>query len=192
MSGTLQDFLGSFMGGGAPDPNAAAQYHDRFVSTDAEDGDFDNQAYQQGAAEYLQRLPDNEFEGMAKNALSNMSGQERAGVLGPLLNALGGSGMSGGGNSPLGGGGAMGQLLGGMAGAGGLGGLAQMLGLGTTDPRAMNEDDAARVMNYARKQNPDALRQVVQEKPWFVKALGNPVVMGALAMAAQQLLKKRR
>jgi hypothetical protein len=192
MSGTLQDFLGSFMGGGAPDPNAAAQYHDRFVSTDAKDGEFDNQAYGQGAAEYLQQLPDNEFEGMAKNALSNMSGEDRAGVLGPLLSALGGSGM-GGGTAPFGGGGGgMGQLLGGIAGAGGLGAIAQMLGLGTNDPRAMSDDDAAKVMNYARKQNPQALQQVVQEKPWFVKALGNPVVMGALAMAAQQLLSRRR
>jgi hypothetical protein len=32
----------------------------------------------------------------------------------------------------------------------------------------------------------------VQEKPWFVKALGNPVVMGALTMAAAKLLSNRR
>jgi hypothetical protein len=43
-------------------------------------------------------------------------------------------------------------------------------------------------MNYARKENPDALRQTVQEKPWLVKALGNPVVMGALTLAAAKLL----
>jgi hypothetical protein len=52
----------------------------------------------------------------------------------------------------------------------------------------MTEDDAARVMDYARKENPDALRQTVQEKPWFVKAMGNPVVMGALTLAAAKLL----
>jgi hypothetical protein len=52
----------------------------------------------------------------------------------------------------------------------------------------MSEDDAAKVLNYARKENPDALRQTVQEKPWFVKALGNPVVMGALTLAAAKLL----
>jgi hypothetical protein len=47
-------------------------------------------------------------------------------------------------------------------------------------------------MDYARKQNPEALRQAVQEKPWFVKAMGNPVVMGALTMAATRLLSRRR
>ena len=61
---------------------------------------------------------------------------------------------------------------------GGLGNIAKTLGLSTTDPNQMSEDDAARVMNYARKENPDALRQTVQEKPWLVKALGNPVVLG--------------
>ena len=63
-----------------------------------------------------------------------------------------------------------------------------MLGLSSTDPNKMTEDDAARVMDYARKENPDALRQTVQEKPWLVKAMGNPVVMGALTLAAAKLL----
>jgi hypothetical protein len=72
--------------------------------------------------------------------------------------------------------------------SGGLGGIAQMLGLSSTDPNKMTEDDATRVIDYARKENPDALRQTVQEKPWFVKAMGNPVVMGALTLAAAKLL----
>jgi hypothetical protein len=55
----------------------------------------------------------------------------------------------------------------------------------------MSKDDAARVINYARKENPDALRQTVEEKPWFVKALGNPVVVGALTLAAAKLLSNR-
>jgi len=83
-------------------------------------------------------------------------------------------------------------MLGGLAGGGGLGGIAKMLGLGSTDPKNMSEDDAAKLMNYARKENPEALRQAVQEKPWFVKALGNPIVMGALTMAAAKMLSNRR
>ena len=63
-----------------------------------------------------------------------------------------------------------------------------MLGLGSTDPSKMSEDDAARVMNYARKEHPELIRQTVEEKPWFVKAMGNPVVMGALTLAAAKLL----
>jgi hypothetical protein len=47
-------------------------------------------------------------------------------------------------------------------------------------------------MNYARKERPEVLRQTVEEKPWFVKAMGNPIVMGALTMAAAKLLNSRR
>jgi hypothetical protein len=76
--------------------------------------------------------------------------------------------------------------------AGGLGGIASMLGLSSTDPNKMSGDDATKVMDYARKENPQALQQTVQEKPWFVKALGNPVVIGALTVAAAKLLSNQR
>ena len=72
-----------------------------------------------------------------------------------------------------------------------LAGIASMLGLGSTDPNKMSEDDAARVMNYARKEHPELIRQTVEEKPWFVKAMGNPVVLGALTVAAAKLLSNR-
>jgi len=184
MAGTLEDFLGSFMGG-TPNPAEAAQYHDRFMSTHENDRDFDNKTYHESAADYLQKLPDDQFHDMARNAVADMPAQDRAGLLGPLLSALGGGNQSGAGSG-------VGDLLGGLAGGGALGGIAKMLGLGSTDPANMSGDDAAKLMNYARKENPEALRQVVQEKPWFMKALGNPVVMGALAMAAQRLISRRR
>ena len=185
MAGTLEDFISSFTGGGAANPQAAQQYHERFVSTHENDRDFDNQAYHQGAADYLEKLPDDQFQDAARNAVAQVPPQQREDLLGGLLGAL--AGGSGGGGR-----GGMTDMLGGLAGGGGLAGLASMLGLGSTDPRQMSEDDAAKVMNYARKQNPDALRQTVQEKPWFVKAMGNPVVMGALTMAATRLLSNRR
>ena len=47
-------------------------------------------------------------------------------------------------------------------------------------------------MNYARKEQPEALQKTVAEKPWFVKAMGNPIVMGALAVAAAKLLSSQR
>ena len=56
----------------------------------------------------------------------------------------------------------------------------------------MSGDDAARLLNYTREQRPELLQQTVQEKPWFVKAMGNPIVMGALGMAAMKLLGQRR
>ena len=52
--------------------------------------------------------------------------------------------------------------------------------------------DAAKVLNYARNEHPELVRQTVAEKPWFVKALGNPIVMGALTTAAMSLLSRRR
>ena len=55
-----------------------------------------------------------------------------------------------------------------------------------------SDDDAAKLMNYARKEQPAALQQTVAQKPWLVKAMGNPVVMGALAVAAAKLLRGLR
>lgn len=173
MPGTVDDFMSRFGGGGTVDDREAAQYHDRFVSTHENDRDFDNKAYHEGATEYLGKLPDDQFHAAASNAIAQAPPQERTGILSGLLGALGG------------GGGALGAL-------GGIGGLAGMLGLGSTDPKQMSNDDAAKLMNYARKENPEALRQTVQEKPWFMKALGNPIVMGALTMAAAKMLSNRR
>jgi hypothetical protein len=173
MPGTVDDFMQRFGGGGGMDENEAAQYHDRFVSNHANDREFDNNTYHQAATQYLGKLPDDQFHDAARNAVTQMPPQERAGLLGTLMGALGGTG-------------------GGDGGGGGIGGLAKMLGLGSTDPNQMSPDDAAKVMNYARKEQPDALRQTVAEKPWFMKALGNPIVMGALTVAAAKLLSGQR
>lgn len=170
MINTIDDFMKRFGSGGAIDDQSAAQLHDRFVSTRSEDSQFDNQAYHQAAAEYIGTLPDDQFRNAARNAVTQVPPQQRQDLLGGLLGALqGGSGS-----------------------AGGLGGIASMLGLSSTDPNKMDDDDAAKVMNYARKENPQALQQTVQEKPWFVKALGNPVVIGALTVAAAKLLSNQR
>ena len=175
MPGTVDDFMSRFGGDKTLDDKEAAQYHDRFVSTKDADRDFDNRAYHDGAAEYLGKLPDDQFQTAARRAVAEAPPQERNGLLGGIMSALGGGGL----------GGATGA-------AGGLGGIAKMLGLGSSDPDKMSEDDAARVMNYARKERPEVLRQAVEEKPWFVKALGNPVVLGALTMAAAKLVSNQR
>ncbi len=171
MAGNVDDFMRRFGGEGTLDDREAAKYHDRFVSTHDDDRDFDNKTYHEGATEYLGKLPDNEFRTAARNAVSQAPPQEREGLLGDILGALGGSTA---------------------AGLGGLSGLARILGLGSTDPRQMDDDDAAKLMNYARKERPEVLRQTVEEKPWFVKAMGNPIVMGVLTMAAAKLLRNRQ
>ena len=172
MPGTVDDFMQRFGGGGPMDESQAAQYHDRFASDQPNDREFDNNTYHQAATQYLGKLPDDEFHQTAQNAVRQMPQEQRAGLLGTLMGALGG--VSGGG------------------GMGGLSGLGSMLGLGSTDPNQMSADDAAKVMNYARKEQPGALQQTVAEKPWFIKALGNPVVMGAVTMAAAKLLSNQR
>lgn len=179
MADTVDDFMQRFSGGGTVDDQQAAQYHDRFVSDHPDDKDFSNQAYHEGATEYLGKLGDNDFHQAATQAISQAPPQEKQSLIGGLLGALGGGGGSAGGSA-----------LGGLGG--GLAGLAGMLGLGSTDPKQMSDQDATRVLDYARKNDPAALQQTVKEKPWFVKAMGNPVVMGALTLAAAKLLSNQR
>ena len=169
MPGTVDDFMNRFGGSGTIDDNEAQQYHDRFVSTNSADRDFDNQTYHQSATEYLGKLPDDKFQEAARSAYNQTPPQERQGLLSRLLGALGGS-----------------------AAGGGLGDIVNKLGINTTDPSRMSGDDAARLMNYARTEHPEALQKTVEEKPWFVKALGNPVVMGVLTMAAAKLVSSQR
>ena len=158
--------MSRFGGDKSVDDRDAARYHERFVSTHQDDRDFDNKTYHQSATEYLGKMPEPEFNNAARTAIAKAPPQERKGLLG--------------------------GLLGGLGGGGGLGGLASMLGLGSTDPDKMSESDAARVMDYARRERPEVLQKVVEEKPWFVKAMGNPVVLGALTMAAAKLLQNQR
>ncbi|MDB6154248.1 MAG: hypothetical protein JWL90_2701 [Chthoniobacteraceae bacterium] len=167
MPGTVDDFMNRFGSNQTIDDHEAAQYHDRFTSTHENDREFNNQAYHEGATEYLGKLPDDQFHSAAQKAVAQAAPQERQGLLGTLMGALGGQ-------------------------AGGVGAIAQRLGLGSTDPSTMNESDAARVLDYARREQPEALRKTVEEKPWFVKAMGSPVVMGALAIAAAKLVSNQR
>lgn len=169
MPGTVDDFMNRFGGGGTIDDNEAQQLHDRFVSNAPEDSHFDNQTYHQSATEYLGKLPDDQFHQAARTALDQAPPAQRTGLLSGLL-----SGLAGG------------------AGGSGIEGIASKLGLGSTNPSQMNTDDAARLMNYARQQNPQVLNQTVQDQPWLIKAMGNPIVMGALAMAASKLLNRQR
>jgi hypothetical protein len=116
-------------------------------------------------AEYLGKLPDDQFQDAARNAYNQAAPQDRQGLLGGLLGALTG---------------------------GASGDVASKLGLASTDPNKMSADDAARLMNYARTEKPEALKKTVEEKPWFVKAMGNPVIMGVLAVAAAKMIGSQK
>jgi hypothetical protein len=176
VAGALDDFMERFSSGCTLDENEAAQYHDHFVSINPKDSSFDNSTYNRAATQYLGRLPDGQFHNAARAAITQATPQERAGLMRTLIQAL---------ITPSG-------LGGGLAILGGPGGLANMLGLGSIDPNRMSADDAGKLMYYARKKQPVALQQTVAEKPWLIKAMGNPVVTGALTMAAAKLLSRPR
>ena len=168
MINTVDEFVKSITTGEPIDDQSATQLHDRFVSTRPEDRRFDNRAYRDAATEYLGQLPDEQFRNAARNAVTQVPAQQRQDLIGGLLGALQG------GNTDR------------------LSNIAATLGLSSIKPNQMTADDATRVMDYARKENPDAIRQTVQEKPWFVKALGNPIVLGTLTVAAAKLLGNQK
>ena len=58
-------------------------------------------------------------------------------------------------------------------------------------PNQMGPDEYARVANYARRQHPDVMEEQVRSQPWFIKAMGNPIVMGALGVIAAKMLQHR-
>jgi hypothetical protein len=163
---TVNDFINRFGGGGTMDDREAASFLDRFASTNDDDREFDNDALYEGATEHLGKLPDDQFRQSAESAYEHAPPQARSGLVQTLLGALQGRGFD-------------------------LGSLAPQLGLGSSDPNRMSGSDFARLADYTRRNHPDAIRQTVQQQPWLLKAMGNPVLMGALGMVASHLIRKR-
>jgi hypothetical protein len=166
MPSTVNDFMRRFGGGGSIDDREAEQYYDRFASTHPEDREFDNETMYRGATEYLGQLPDEEFDRAARSAFTRAQPVQQQGLLGSLLRALQGRGVE-------------------------LGSLQSQLGLPSLSPQQLGPDEYTRLANYARRSHPDVMEEQVREQPWFVKAMGNPIVMGALGMIAAKLIGRR-
>ena len=166
MAATVDDFVRRFGGGNTMDDREASQYYDRFASTDPGDRDFDNDSMYEGATQYLGQLPDDQFSSAAQNAFSQAPPEQRTGLLGGLLGALQGRGIN-------------------------TNALQGQLGLNSLDPNRMGAGEYARLMNFARRQHPDVIREQVRQQPGFVKALGNPVIMGILGVVASRMIRKR-
>ena len=141
----------------------AAHYLDRFASRDPRDDDFDHDTMATGATEYLGKLPEPQFQQAAQNAYSNASPDQREGLVGTLMRALQSRGVN----------------------------LGSLLGQNVNSPAQVNASQYAQIANYARQQHPDAMHEVVREQPWMMKAMGHPVMMGALGMIAGHIIKKR-
>ncbi len=163
MPGTISDFMQQFGGGGTVTDQDASHYMDKFASTAPADQSFDNSTMHQGAAEYLGKLPTDQFHQAAQTAFTQAPPAQQQGLLGSLLGGLQSQGV-------------------------GLSSLAGMLGLGSTNPAQMNANDYAQVANYARTQYPQVMQQVVAQQPWLVKAMGNPIVTGVLGMIAAKMI----
>ena len=58
-------------------------------------------------------------------------------------------------------------------------------------PSQISSNQYAQLADYARQQHPEAMQQVVRDQPWFLKAMGHPVLMGALAMVASKMMRSR-
>ena len=165
MPGTVDDFMRRFGGDGAIDDREAEHYYDRFASTHSDDREFDTDTMAQGTTEYLGQLPDEHFEHAAHQAFTQAPPAQRQGLLGSVLSALQGRGVD-------------------------LGGLQNQLGLPSLSPTQMGPEEYARIANYARRQHPDVMEEQVRSQPWFVKAMGNPIVMGALGVIASKMLRR--
>ena len=165
MPRTVDDFMSRFGGDGAIDDREAEQYYDRFASTHPDDREFDTATMAQGTTEYLGQLPDEHFEHAAHTAFAQAPPAQREGLLSSLLGALQGRGVD-------------------------LGALQHQLGLPSLSPTQMGPDEYARVANYARRQQPAVMEEQVRSQPWFIKALGNPIVMGALGVIASKMLRR--
>jgi hypothetical protein len=166
MPGTVDDFVRRFGGQGSMDDREATQYLDRFASTDPNDRDFDNDTMYQGSTEYLGQLPQDQFQRAASNAFEQAPQQQRQGLLGGLLGGLQHRGED-------------------------MSSLQRQLGLRSMDPQRMGPNEYARIADYARTQHPEVIQNQVKEQPWLLKAMGNPIVMGALGMVAARMLKNR-
>lgn len=167
MPGTVDDFIKRFGGQGTMDDREASHYFDRFASTHEGDCDFDNNALHSGATEYLGTLPEGQFNDAARRAFDQTPAPQRQGLVGMLMGALQGKGVQ-----PS--------------------SIASTLGLGSADPQNMSSEDYARLANYARVEHPEAMQQTVRQQPALLKAMGNPIVMGALGMVAAKLLRNKQ
>lgn len=144
----------------------AAQYLDRFASNDPEDAQFENEHLAEGASDYLKQMPDEQFQQAAHHAWTQVDDVQRQGLAGGLIQALQNRGLDG-------------------------GALGSLAGLRSADPRRMEADDYVRLANFARTRHPDAMRDIVRQQPWLLKALGSPVVLSVLSIIALRMLQNR-
>ncbi len=142
---------------------------DTYVAPDEVNQRFDRFAnaghpeFQRAAGSYISQMDSGQFA----QAAQNMEPQQRAGFAGGLLGSLQ-------------------KMLGLDASS-----LGEKVGLSSTDPHQMGAQDIGRLAGYAQQNAPGALQQTAREQPFLLKALGNPLVQGAIAVMAARYLANR-
>ncbi len=142
---------------------------DTYVAPDEVNQRFDRLAQaghpelQRAAGSYISQMDPSQFA----QAAQNMEPQQRAGFAGGLLGSLQ-------------------KMLGLDASS-----LGDKIGLSSTDPQRMGAQDIGRLAGYAQQNAPGALQQTAREQPFLLKALGNPLVQGAIAVMAARYMANR-
>ena len=147
------------------DEQEAAHVIDRFASDHPDDQQFDVNHMANGATEYLGKLPPQQFQQAAQQAYASAPANQQQSLASTLLSALQGRGVSS-------------SFLGSLLGQ-------------PSVPSQISSNQYAQLADYARQQHPEAMQQVVRDQPWFLKAMGHPVLMGALAMVASKMMRSR-
>jgi len=166
MPATVDDFIKNFSGAGTMDEQQASQYYDRFASSRPEDREFDTQTMNKSATEYLGQLPEDQFHQAAQSAFNQAQPAQRQGMLSSLVGALAGRGLN-------------------------MGSLGSKLGLQSTNPQQMGASDYAQLANFTRTNHPDIMQNHVQSQPWLLRAMGHPILLGALGVVAAKMLRRR-
>ena len=55
----------------------------------------------------------------------------------------------------------------------------------------MQPDEFARLANFTRQNHPDVMRETVQLQPWIMKAMGDPILTGALGKVASHMMENQ-
>jgi hypothetical protein len=169
---TVDDFIRRFGAGTAVDDSEAAAFLDRFTSTDPDDCEFDKDAMYSGAIEYLGSLPDHDFEEAAQNVFLSSPPEGRQRLLTALMRALHCRGVS-------------------SANMAGFFGCLAAIPSDASPGQAVNPAQYAKAANFARRQYPEVMRELVREQPWIMKAMGATVLIGALGTVASRIKRER-
>jgi hypothetical protein len=140
-----------------------------YVSPDDAKQQFDrlmstgNPEFQKAASTMLSQMDSNQFS----QAVHTMDATQRLSFVSKLVAALKDQGLK-------------------------LESVASTLGVNAIDPSSMGPTEVGELARFAQRESPAALQNAAREEPSFLKALGNPLVAGAIAVMGATLLSRMK